>query len=785
MDFKTLASALLSQIDFLIPDWLPGGRLHGVEYKCGSLQGGEGRSFSINMRTAKWADFATNEKGGDLISLYAAIHGISQKESARRLADKCGVLEETPIKTQSINKAKPIKKIQTLVPAPDAINIGLPAFTHKEYGQPSRRWIYHNASGAIQFIIARYDLDDGKQVIPWSYNGERFIPKAYPDNRPLFNLPEILANPDKPILIVEGEKAAEAAAKTLSMYVVTTWSGGSKAFLKTDWSPIYGRQVLIWPDADQPGRDAAIGLLKLLKPHVKTIKAIDVQDKPDGWDAADCFPFWTKQEWVSWAKPLLMQADEFMQHKINASHQEPAIEQEPIAIDKPIDESPLPEYQYPTEIDAEFEVLEPEPQSPEIRIDTGEPSIPAQIMNDLTKAGMRFTKTGQPIVNLFSIKAILSNLPETKGVIWEDSFHNQLFINQNGTIRPWVDDDLFKIQELLQGKYCLHRLTKQILEDAISNYAAANSRREPQDWLATLKWDGTPRIENFMAECMDAEPSAYTFAVSKNFWISLVARIKRPGCKVDNMIVLEGIQGAMKSSALSIIGGKWFGELNDRPDSKDFVLSLTGKILLEIAELDSFRRAESTTIKRIITTQVDRIRKPYGKTVVEMPRACIFAGSTNEVDYLQDQTGGRRFWPIRCGKIDLDKIHFFREQAFAEASQLFDEGHSWWVVPDSAKEEQELRTQDDSWMDLVADFCYGKSEVKLIDVLTKALDFDASHIKRSDEVRGSTLLKKLGYLKKNKMKLGRQQKLWIKELSDEEKMATPQTEQPTLPTYLD
>jgi putative DNA primase/helicase len=774
MDFKQLANQLLSSASYLLVDWLPGGALYGAEYTCGSLQGGVGRSCKVNVHTGKWADFSTNEKGGDLISLYAAIHGITQKESARRLADKSSVFEKRDLsKPQSTPKKQPLKKIKTLVPVPHGTN--LPSLEHYKHGLPSGTWTYQNADGLILFIIARYDTPHGKEIIPWSFDGHTFVPKAHPENRPLYNLPEILANPEKPILIVEGEKSAEAA-RTLDMYVVTTWSGGSRAFNKTDWTPLNGRRILIWPDADQPGRDAAIGLLNLLKPHAKTIKAIDVQDKPEGWDAADCFPFWTKAEWTAWAKPLLMQPDEFMQHKIEVAHQESHVPLDPLPDEMP----PMP-----TEIDATYEVLEPEPSSPEIRIDMGELAIPQAIRGELTNAGMRFTVTGQPIVNLFSIKAILSNLPETKGTIWEDSFHNQLFIIDEGKSRPWVDDDLFKIQEILQGKYCLHRLTKQTLEDAISRYAASHARREPQDWLATLKWDGNQRIENFMAECMDAEPSQYTFAVSKNFWISLVARIKKPGCKVDNMVVFEGPQGSMKSSALQAIGGKWFGELNERPDSKDFVLALTGKILLEIAELDSFRRAESTTIKRIITTQTDRIRKPYGKTMVEMPRACIFAGSTNEVDYLQDQTGGRRFWPIKCGKIDLDKIKNFREQCFAEASYLYDQGEKWYVVPDSAKEEQELRTQDDSWMDLVAPFVYGKPEIKLIDVLTQALEFNASHIKRYDEVRAGTLLKKLGYSKKKLRRSGIQQKLWAKELSDEEKNATPVSHQPMIPTYLD
>jgi putative DNA primase/helicase len=460
-----------------------------------------------------------------------------------------------------------------------------------------------------------------------------------------------------------------------------------------------------------------------------------------------------------------------MQHKIESAHQEPPI---------PMDIAPMP-----TEIDASYEVLEPDPEPPEIRVDLGDPKLPGPVLKQLLDAGLILTKSGHPMVHFKNITKLLAAIPETKDSLWEDTFHNQLFLLENGKPRPWRDNDLLSLMGVLQDKYWLHKLNKLTLEDAVANFAASKARSEPLDWLSTLKWDGTSRIENFMAECMDAEPSKYTFAVSKNFWISMVARIKRPGCKVDNMVVFEGPQGSMKSSALHAIGGKWFGELNERPDSKDFVLALSGKLLLEIAELDSFRRAESTTIKRIITTQVDRLRKPYGRVVVETPRSCIFAGTTNEVDYLQDQTGGRRFWPIKCGKIDLDKIHFFREQAFAEACYLYEQGEKWYIVPDTAKEEQELRTYDDSWMDLVAPFVYGKPEVKLIDILTQCLDFDSSRIKKMDEMRISTLLKKLGYSKKTQRKMGIPQKLWVKELSDEEKQATPVSHQPKIPNYLD
>ena len=174
--------------------------------------------------------------------------------------------------------------------------------------------------------------------------------------------------------------------------------------------------------------------------------------------------------------------------------------------------------------------------------------------------------------------------------------------------------------------------------------AFRNRRNCVRDWLESLKWDQVPRIEHFFENHFGADPRA----ASANFWISLVARVCRPGCQVDNMVVLEGPQGIRKSSALRVIGGEWFTEQHESATGKGFFEVLQGKLLVEVSEMDSFSRAEVTKVKQIITCTNDRFRESYGRHAKDHPRQCIFVGTTNRDDWNTDVTGARRFWPIAC-----------------------------------------------------------------------------------------------------------------------------------------
>lgn len=270
IDFEGLNDTLLCKIKELLQTWLPGGSLTGQEYCCSNLNGGPGASLKVNIRTGKWADFAEkNVSGGDLISLYAAIQGISQLDAAKELLQKVGYIKP-------IIKPNESPKIY-LTPPPSSESP--PNMKHRQFGEPSASWNYLDMKGNLLFIVARYDTVEGKEFLPWSWDSvtKRWVCKAWQPPRPLYNLPELATRPNTAVLIVEGEKTADAAHQLLGdHFVVMTWPNGSNAIETTDWTPLYGRKILIWPDNDGPGMAAAWAIARLLEKKCPEIKVLDM-----------------------------------------------------------------------------------------------------------------------------------------------------------------------------------------------------------------------------------------------------------------------------------------------------------------------------------------------------------------------------------------------------------------------------------------------------------------------------------------------------------------------------
>lgn len=288
--FKQLSRELLSQSRSLLHQWFPEGRVQGKEFVVGSIRGEKGSSLSINMETGQWADFAGTEKGGDLISLYAAIHGTSQAQAARDLG---GVALGGKIK-----KKRPSP--------PD--NATIPSMSHAKWGDPSSVWTYREKDGRVIGYIARYDPPgERKQIVPWTWDDEKkcWRAMAFCSPRPLYGLDRLAAMSGVPGLIVEGEKAADAAAKIVGdHFAVVTWPGGAKAVGKVDWSPLHFRAINIWPDADKPGVEAASDIAAALAGNVPSIHILDVSGQDDGWDAADALADgWTWDEFSAWSAP--------------------------------------------------------------------------------------------------------------------------------------------------------------------------------------------------------------------------------------------------------------------------------------------------------------------------------------------------------------------------------------------------------------------------------------------------------------------------------------------------
>jgi predicted P-loop ATPase len=334
--------------------------------------------------------------------------------------------------------------------------------------------------------------------------------------------------------------------------------------------------------------------------------------------------------------------------------------------------------------------------------------------------------------------------------------------------QPIADEDVTCVTEFLQ-KAGLKRISREVVRDAINQRARENAFHPLRDWLQSLVWDGQKRLNVWLTTRLGADLNPYTQAIGQMFLISLVARVFEPGVKCDYMLVLEGPQGGMKSSACAVLGGEYFSDgLPEIGDGKDVSQHLRGKWLIEIAEMHAMSRAESAQLKAFITRQVERYRPSYGRFEVVEPRQFVFVGTTNKEAYLRDETGGRRFWPVKVGKINIEQLDADREQLFAEAVHLYHSGEPWWSDREfeqkHIKPEQEARYEADAWEEAIEQYLSNHTKVTVGQVAKEALFIETPRIGTSDQRRITAIMDRLHWKRNNDGKPDWQGKRWwIKE----------------------
>lgn len=707
MDLPAFAAQLLGQSEQLLCTWLSNGKKVGDEWTVGSLANEPGQSCKTNLKTGIGADFSTGQSWGDLIALYAAIHGLGQFEAAKRLGYDNGTLvpitTPTPSPAQT-SKCEPIPADAPVIPGP------VPMHTYA-YGD--------------KFVIARYENEDGTKTFkPWTWrtvNGSgKWVAKAYPAPRPLFGLE--LLDPTKPTLVVEGEKACLAARTLLGQhFTVVTWAGGANAVDKSDWAPLYGMAVDLWPDADKAGAEAVRKVAEILAPHSAGARLrVLLQDgQSEGWDAADALADGLTGTDV-----------------INHIKREGG--------------------KYIKVIGTPGGSVEIIPTTHKGRIRDGKPPIESpdnapSVHTQWESMGLQGNSGGIPYPTEANAIAILSSHPIFAGKIWLDEFAQELMWESDQFERTRAVEALVYMQKSLD----FHKMALQTVERAALVVGANNKRHPVRDWLNSLTWDGQSRLDELMPAGFGSMTDIYTQAVGRCWLVSMVARVFEPGCQADCMPVFEGSQGILKSSAMRVLGGQWFAESHKNPikDGKDWFIGLRGHWLIELPEMHQIAGRGGSgiaQIKGIVTNRVDHYREPYGVTVRAYPRQCIFAGTTNEDSWNPDATGGRRFWPISCGTIELGWIRDNREQLFAEALALYRQTHIWWDVPETeAREEQEARRERDAWEEPIMGYLASRPghDITIADILDSCLQKDMGQWTQADQNRVAKTLRANGYLK--------------------------------------
>jgi putative DNA primase/helicase len=364
------------------------------------------------------------------------------------------------------------------------------------------------------------------------------------------------------------------------------------------------------------------------------------------------------------------------------------------------------------------------------------------------------TENGSLIAHMSNVEMILANDERWKGVVSYCAFSSKIVKLRTppygGDTGDWADIDDTRVMKWLAQEYNLRVKPSSVIE-AVSVVAHDHAFHPVREYLHGLEWDRVPRLDSWLTETMGVAPTDYVAKVGKRWMISAVARVMKPGCKSDSVLILEGAQGAGKSTAMRILGGDWFMDTPFSLGDKDGFQAIRGKWIVELGELDSFNKAESTKAKQFFSASTDTYRESYGRRTNDVPRQCVFVGTTNQGEYLKDATGNRRYWPVACTKVELETLRRIRDQLWAEAMFCYLAGELWWVNPEEAalfSEEQDERFVVDEWegpiLTWLEESQIGETTTGS-EILSQSLKLDFGHWGKPEQMRVGAIMHRLGW----------------------------------------
>lgn len=640
MKFSELNQRLLPSLPSLVTQWLPSGKRQGDEWVALNPTRNDNKlgSFRINLQTGKWADFSTNDVGGDPVSLYAYIYGLSQKDAAEQLAQRIGVDFGTADNKPKARLHHTQPQQPTIQSAPTTA--AAPSFRHFKHGEPSAVWTYRDPESRVLGYICRYDTADGKEILPLTWQDGKWAWKGFPKPRPLYGLDRLAANPSATVMVVEGEKAADAAQSLFPQLVVVTWAGGAKAVRHSDFSALAGRRVILSPDNDEAGRQAMLDVASVLPADCNTRWCEPPADAEKGWDFADASP---DQDWKQYVKDNLSNI--------------------------------------PQKSDTSAEHVDKTQNSIQVAL-TGGAVDTYSPLPDMTP---RF----KPMATIENISEICKRL----GVIVRYNVISKeeeiLIPNESFT----VDNKANASFAWLQSWCARFNMPTEKLGDFVTYLAEQNLYNPVANWVLSKPWDGVHRLNDFCdtitAHGEDEDPSIRTMkhTLIKRWLISAIAAAFQPdGVSAHGVLVLQGDQYVGKTKWFKSLVPEHLGLTQDgmmlRPDDKDSVKQAVSFWLVELGELDAtFRKSDIAALKAFLTRKNDVLRRAYARKESHFARRTVFFASVNPQQFLHDPTGNRRYWTISAKAIDHSH-GMDMQQVWAEVLHMFKNGETYFLLPE-------------------------------------------------------------------------------------------------------
>jgi len=410
----------------------------------------------------------------------------------------------------------------------------------------------------------------------------------------------------------------------------------------------------------------------------------------------------------------------------------------------------------------EFAVVEPQP---------GDTELP------LLLPPFERNRQGEILATVGNLQLALKRADVSEVHIGYDAFNDEIMLAPWKTAdwRNFTDADYVRLRIRLEGGG-FKPIGRELIRDVVGLVAEENRFDSAQLWLSKLEWDGVPRVERFWTDYFQAEDSDYIKSCSTYIWTAMAGRVLQPGVKTDMVPILVGDQGVGKSSGVAAMvpSEDHFMEVKLDDQETEMARRMRGKLVGEIGELRGLHSREIEHVKAFVTRTHEEWVPKYKEFSIKFPRRLVFIGTTNNDEFLADETGNRRWLPIRVGAVALDRIKADLGQLWAEGAALFAQGGVQFKAAQHLAEQVHAEhTISDPWEDPVrawlADPVFGEdlngrtngqTLFKIGALMQGALGIDVRQLARKDELRVGRILRKFGFEKAKVRDGSHQLKVW-------------------------